>query len=229
MKTIVQTPTGNLKDSLEFYSSLKFEILSNESPILVSDGKVIIEINTHRHARSGIKLYDSSWKTTADQLKKISSVIKVDNGYLLGDPNGVFIYLIENKEIPDFDISGISTSVLGDFAGLSIECIDIEKSEEFWAVLGFKRSMGSLENGWIVMVNKEGTSVSLMIANSCPHLFFNPSLTFFNGKNNLAIIEQIRALGVPITEEITCFNEEGIVDNIIVRDPGGLGFFVFND
>jgi hypothetical protein len=68
-----------------------------------------------------------------------------------------------------------------------------------------------------------------MAPNACPHLFFNPSLTYFNGKNNLQIIENIRKSGVDITEEITVFNKEGIVDNVILRDNGGLGFFIFSD
>ncbi|MFK8104239.1 MAG: hypothetical protein AB8G15_17055 [Saprospiraceae bacterium] len=68
-----------------------------------------------------------------------------------------------------------------------------------------------------------------MKAFACPHLFFNPSLSYFNGKENLAIITELRARKIPLTEEITFFNPEGIVDNVIVRDPGGLGFFVFSD
>jgi len=72
-------------------------------------------------------------------------------------------------------------------------------------------------------------AVSFMQPNSCPHLFFNPSMTYFNGKNNLPIIAKIREAGIPITEEITHFNQEGIVDNIIIRDPGGYGFFIFSD
>ncbi len=68
-----------------------------------------------------------------------------------------------------------------------------------------------------------------MKPNACPHLFFNPSLTYFNGKNNIDIIAKIRALNISITEEITHFNKEGKVDNIIIRDPGGFGFFLFND
>ena len=63
----------------------------------------------------------------------------------------------------------------------------------------------------------------------CPHLFFNPSLTFFNGENNLKIIDQINNLNIAVTEEITVFNEDNIVDNIIIRDPGGLGYFLFSD
>jgi len=71
--------------------------------------------------------------------------------------------------------------------------------------------------------------VSIMKPNMCPHLFFNPSLTYFNGGKNPEIIEAIRKLDIPITEEITYFNKEGLVDNIIIRDPGGYGFFIFND
>jgi hypothetical protein len=59
---------------------------------------------------------------------------------------------------------------------------------------------------------------------SCPYLFYNPSLTFFNGKeNNPKVIQKVRDL----TEEITAFNTEGIVNNVIIRDPGGFGLFVF--
>ncbi len=54
-------------------------------------------------------------------------------------------------------------------------------------------------------------------------------MTFFNGKDNLNLIAKIREAGIPITEEITHFNKENIVDNIIIRDPGGYGFFIFSD
>lgn len=46
---------------------------------------------------------------------------------------------------------------------------------------------------------------------------------------NLAVIKKIRELNIPIVEEISTFNKEGIVDNIIIRDPGGYGFFIFSD
>lgn len=75
----------------------------------------------------------------------------------------------------------------------------------------------------------DGFVISLMKPFSCPHLFFNPSMTYFNGKDNLAVIRKIREAGIPITQEITAFNTEGIADNVILRDPGGYGFFVFND
>lgn len=229
MNSIIQSPTNNLKDSLDFYSSLGFQILSSENPTLVSDGKVLIEINPDRQARAGLKLYKPSWKETVEKLKAITKVIDREGEYVLSDPSGTWIYLMEGQNKLDAELSGIEPSVLGNYAGMSLEMIDIERSKQIWETLGFSVTMGAPEQGWVALANEDGLVVSLMKAFSCPHLFFNPSLTYFNGKNNLAIIEKIRSLNIPITEEITHFNKEGIVDNIIIRDPGGYGFFIFND
>ena len=79
------------------------------------------------------------------------------------------------------------------------------------------------------MKSEAGDSISLLQAQQCPHLLFNPSLTYFNGFHNLEIIESIKKHNIEITEKVTEFNSKGEVDNIILRDSGGLGFFIFND
>ena len=229
MNTIVQTPTNNIKDSLEFYRRLGFKKLSGEGPTFISDGQVLIEINPDRFARAGIKLFGTNWKETAGKLEKITTVLPIEGGYLLSDPSGTWIYLIEAQDNSGFDLSEISPSVLGNFAGLSLETIPIAQSLQIWQLLGFSKTMGAIEQGWVSLTNKDGMTVSIMKPLSCPHLFFNPSLTYFNGENNMAIIEKVRGLKIPITEEITHFNDQGTVDNIIIRDPGGYGFFLFND
>ena len=229
MLSIIQTPTNKIENSLDFYTKLDFKIISKENPVLLSDGHVIIEINPDRFARAGVKLINSSWKSEAKALEAITTVVKIENGYLLNDPSGAWIYLIESETIPSYDLTGIEKSVLGNYAGVSLESIAIGKSLKIWEVLGFSKTMGSAEQGWITMENENKMGVSIMKPNSCPHLFFNPSLTFFNGKNNPVIIEKIRSLNIPIAEEVTAFNKEGIVDNVILRDPGGYGFFIFND
>jgi hypothetical protein len=229
MQTIIQTPTNDLEKSLAFYTSLDFKILSKAKPTLVSDGKVVIEINPDRFARAGVTLRNASWKDTVTELQKITDVIKTDNGYLLSDPSGVWINLVETKKKLKLDISDISPSVLGNFAGISLETVGIYQSLEIWETLGFSKVMGDVNQGWLGLQNENKMPLSIMKPHSCPHLFFNPSLTYFNGKNNPAIIQKIRDLGIPITEEITAFNKEGVVDNIIIRDPGGFGFFIFND
>jgi hypothetical protein len=106
----------------------------------------------------------------------------------------------------------------------------VEKAARVLGLLGFDKTYGNGEQGWLSLQNENGFSISLIALFSCPHLFYNPSLSYFNGKEGKPkVILQIRDLKIPITEEITAFNNNGIVHNIIIRDPGGLGFFVFND
>lgn len=229
MQTIIHTPTNGLNSSLDFYRRLEFSVISDKNPTLVSDGQVVIEINPDRYARAGVKLYADGWKAVAAELAQLTSVIDIPNGYLLNDPSGVRIYLIEGQQPPAMDLPEVNRSILGNFAGISLESVAISRSVDIWQMLGFTVSGGKIDQGWISLVNQDQLNVSLMKPLMCPHLFFNPSLTYFNGKDNLSVIEKIRASGVAVTEEITHFNDKGIVDNVIIRDPGGYGFFVFND
>jgi len=227
MISTIHTPTPNLQSSIKFYEQLGFARIEHNDLVLFSDGKFIIEINENRSARGGIKFYNDAWASVVDELSQITKVTQTPRGYLLGDGSGCAIYLEEkhlNVELPKTE-----ASALGNFMGLTLECLDINHSIEIWKRLGFNQTMGKIEQGWVVYTHPSGVGVSLMAPNACPHLFFNPSLSFFNGKNNLSIIQKIRDLGIEITEEITHFNKEGIVDNIIIRDPGGYGFFIFSD
>lgn len=229
MISIIQTPSPNLNSSLDFYKRLNFQVLSENEPTLVTDGKTVIEINPNKYARAGIQLYKKSWTEEVEKLKEMTNVMTIDNGYLLSDPSNTWIYLMEGEPKVSIDLENIQPSTLGNFAGMSLETTDIQGSINLWKVLGFSKTMGGIEQGWVLFSHENGTGVSFMQPNSCPHLFFSPSLTYFNGKNNLKVIEEIRKAEIPITQEITEFNKEGIVDNVIIRDPGGYGFFIFSD
>lgn len=226
MNTRIQTPTPNLEDSLNFYKQLGFTVVSDKNPILVSDGTVLIEINPNRFARAGIKLFDENWTLVLEQFKNVAPMA---NGHLLSDPSGTWIYLMEADQGTKLDRQIFPKSVLGNSMGVSLESIAFKDSITFYEKLGFKKEEGNLSQGWTSLKNKDGLIVTIMKDNACPHLFFNPSLTYFNGAKNEKVIETIRSSEIPITEEITYFNSEGAVDNIIIRDPGGLGFFIFND
>jgi len=226
MTVTIQTPTPNIEESIAFYTKCGFTKIFDSNHF--TDGKSIIEVNENRFTRSGIKLLARSWKNEVAELKKITKVIENENGFLLGDSSGTWIYLTESNEeiqIPE----NCPTSLFGNNQGLSIETIDIEKSVQIWNMLGFETQSGSAEQGWISLANKEGVVLNLMVPNCCPHLFLNPSISYFNGTNNLEIIQAIRKTKIPIKEEITHFNKEEKVDNIVMADPGNIGFFIFND
>ncbi|WP_341225207.1 hypothetical protein [uncultured Arcticibacterium sp.] len=228
MKTLLQTPTGNKLLSHEFYSKLDFKTIPDKSLDLLSDGKIIIEINPDNFARAGLKIFKPSWSKEVKLLRNEFKVHEIENGYMLGSPSGMWIYLIEKRsEQPE--MGHISPSLLGKNAGISLESPDLLRSEELFRIIGFKKTYEGENNSWISLSNDNDFKISIMKPFSCPHLFFNPSVTFFNGKQNTEIINKIRRLHIPITEEITVFNDSGKVDNIIIKDPGGLGFFIFND
>ncbi len=229
MTVIVHTPTNHLEQSLGFYKKLQYKNLTEENANILTDGHAIIEINPDRYARAGLKIYKQSWAKEIVALEKLTTVHKLAEGHLVNDFNGCWIYLMEGEMNPAPDLAGKSTGLTGNFQGMSLESSDMARSVEVWEALGFSIKMGTVENGFLLLDNQEGFTISLMKPQTCPHLFFNPSLTFFNGENNIKVIENIRKAGIQIAEEITHFNKEGIVDNIIIRDPGGLGFFIFSD
>ncbi len=228
-EVVIHTPTNSLQESIDFYSTLGYKVISDENPALVCNGQSVIEINPSRYARAGVKMYRKSWRNEVAQLKGLTELYPIEGGHILNDLNGCWIYLMDQEVDYSAHVGDSSFAVTGNFMGLSLESANMAKSLEIWQILGFSAIMGTVESGFLIIQNQEGFSVSLMKPLTCPHLFFNPSMTFFNGAKNLGIIEQIRKLNIPITEEITVFNKEGLVDNIIIRDPGGFGFFIFSD
>ncbi len=229
MQTIVQTPTPDLEKSKSFYTKLGYTDLSDQLANSYTDGSVIVEINPDSYARAGLKLYKENWSAALDALQKLTIITPSSQGFVLSDFTGCYIYLIEGKlELNMQDIPKHS-AIPGNFSGLSLETTVMHKSRAIWEALGFKPLQSGPNDSYVTLAEEGGMTVSLMKPNTCPHLFFNPSMTYFNGGENPSIIEKIRNAQIPITEEITHFNDEGIVDNIIIRDPGGYGFFIFND
>lgn len=228
MKITIQTPTPNLQSSISFYEKLSYSQIKHNTKILFTDGQVIVEINPNRYARAGIRLYKSTWKSEVEKLRPVLSVIDFNDRHLILGPGNLWVYLVNEVLEPTQSLTDFSQSTLGGFAGIGIETADIKVTDFILSTIGFKGG-GDLEKSSYIFWQYNGFVISAMQPLSCPHLFFSPSLTYFNGKGNLEIIEKVRNLNLPIAEEINHFNDQGIVDNIILRDPGGLGFFVFND
>src|SRR6056297_3134808 len=97
MKAILHTPTNALRNSLDFYSRLNYDVISAENPTIVSDGSVLIEINPDRFARPGVKLFQSSWLSEIEVLKNITVVYEIENGHLLNDGNGCWLYRMNGE------------------------------------------------------------------------------------------------------------------------------------
>lgn len=223
-----QTVTPNLQESIDFYQSLEFKQDVKFPQAFHESGQVIF-INEERTARPGLRFYEHSWNSIIAKIEKLCKVHKVKDGYAFADPSNSWVYLLESEPPLLTETKTPTKSILGNFAGLSLESGNIEQSLKIYEILGFQKTMGGIDQGWIGLENEAKMGIGLMIPNNCPHLFFNPSFTYFNGGRNEEIIPKIIEKRISITEKITVFNKDNKVDNVIIRDPGGFGFFIFND
>ncbi len=225
----IQTPTPGVHLSHSFYLRLGFTKLEHTNTFF-SDGSVIVEVDSDRFTRTGLKLYRQDWSEVVARLPSFTPIIEREGAYVLGAPSGARVYLHPGEAPWDpARVKRSPRSRLGDFSGLSIETLDLNHSMQFWGALGYELSSGGVDKGWLTLGCEGAINVSLMGMFSCPHLFPNPGLTYFNHGENLRFIRALRDARVPIAEEITQFNAKGQVDNVIVVNPGGTGFFVFDD
>ena len=212
------SPTPDLQKSLDFYQKLGFNIHENASGFYGSDGDAVIHVCKDRFIRPGVGLN----MDIPDGLKE--QAIETALGSVVQDPSGIWIYFTVKEHVDRG-----SAGMLGNLAGISLECFHMKESVHFFEGLGFEVNAGNADQGWVSMGHPELGGLSCMAPNACPHMFYNPSYTYFNSGKNPEIIAKIRENGVPIEEEVTYFNPDGEVDNVILKDPGGVGFFVFND
>ena len=229
MHITLQTPTPDIAKSRSFYDKLGFSLIDDDGTVKFFDGKTLIEINSDRFARIGLRVYSQDVENLVEKLRGTFNISETDKSYQLSLPGGLNIYLLKDQKAPEINTQNAITTMLGNGHGLSIETGETSIVHKALLILGFKITHGKAEDEWFVMEGASGFGVSLMKPNNCPHMFYGPSLNYFNGSENLKQIERIRNSGISISEEITIFNDKGVVDNIVLQDPGGLGFFIFSD
>lgn len=239
MRVTIHTPTPDLDRSVAFYEKLGFvrssaEHVGGEGSVLLTNGAMLVEVNPERTARAGLRLTKPRWADEADALSRSATVVTLPSSRLAVDPSGVWVYLTEaDGAAAEQPPEGPADCLLGNWAGLTLETVSIQESVDFWEPLGFpvpdSVTKPISEHAYLGGVGPGGFGITWIAPNACPHLFFNPSFTFFNSGKNPEIIAAMREAEIEITEEITVFNKDGLVDNVIIRDPGGYGFFVFND
>lgn len=222
----VKTPTPDLARSLDHWRRAGFAPTGAGEGV-ISDGQVVIHVDTHRSMRPGVVLTRDGWGETLGALEPFGPVHEAPGGgHMVAAPSGTWVYLVEGPAL-DPAAEG-AEPLLGKFVGLSIESPRVADSRRFWEALGFSWTHGDEAQGWLSLEGPDG-GLSLMRPFVCPHLYFNPGLTYFNGGRNPEILPELRRRGLEFAEEITVFNDRGEVDNVVLRDPGGLGAFVFND
>ena len=227
MQLFLQTCTPQLEKSKNYFAALDFKLIDYEDNTLVYDQQVHILIDHQRSGRRGLTLVKENWDKEIAEIGQLVAIFQRENCHYFISPSGTRFALKSGLmvKIPPTQ----TKCILGNYSGISLETMDIVKSRKFMQVLGFVQSSGSVEQGWISCTDENNNTISLMAPFGCPHLFVNPSGTFFNSGANPEIIAEVRKRQIPIYEEVTAFNAKCEVDNIILQEPGGIGFFVFYD
>ena len=209
----MQTPTLDLKKSRQFYESLGFQELE-DSPNFYWDGRMCVEINPDPIARTSIKV-------AAGILTEETPI-----RHPLVDPNGVKLYADteSSRKLPTI---GDPFGKLGPHYSIFIETHDLDATLEWWKARGFVIKIREFGTPYIELGG--GIDIDPMKLGDGPHICPSPAFTYFNAGKNPAVIANIRAANIPITQELTKFSKTNTVDDVIIHDPGLTGFFVFND
>jgi len=224
--TTICTPTPDPTRSADFYRRAGFTSVDDDAPgDWFTDGAVMVHVDPTRTARVAVVLHGDV--AVREALAERGRVVEHEGRWLAADPSGVFLWLDPEPApaIPE----GTGPARVGRYAGLSIEALDPAAVVAFWEAAGWEVANGDAAQGWVLLTRDGCMGISVMGMHACPHLFPNPGLTYFNGGDNPRLIAGLREAGVPIHEEVTVFDDSGEVNNVILVDPGGLGFFMFND
>jgi hypothetical protein len=220
------TPAPDLEVSATFLSRLGFEPVSPKSN-LMTDGAAVVDVDTSPRARAGVRLWRGALGREADAILERHGAVAFEGGQLMAAPSGVPVWVMDGPG-PELELGRIG-ALLGTFAGISMETPSLSRSAAFWSgLLDARVAAGGADQGWLTLRRDGMEDLSIMGPLACPHSFANPSLTYFNGERNTDVIRAVRALGIPVFEEVGG-TESTPAENVILREPGGLGFFVFND
>lgn len=226
MSLCLTTPAPNPERSATLLAQLGFEPVV-DGAALWTDGAALLHVDPAPRARAGIQVWRDELGDGAAACLGGPEAAKFDGGQLLVAPSGTPVWVMDGTR-PEVEL-GSRGGVLGKFAGISLETPSLARSVEFWgSLLGARVEAGGVEQGWLTLRRAGMADLSCMAHLACPHSFANPSFTYFNGGDNPSVIDDVRRRGVSIFEEVAGAGG-GPAQNIILREPGGVGFFVFND
>lgn len=231
---ITQIAAPDAEESLAHYRKLGYqEHVLSDAMYLFFDKASSFILNTARDARHGLRCFVDDIEMARRDWQEITVLYDSDGGFFCTDPNGVYLFfqsrtdsaqILNKTDANEHCLCGVNY-------GLGIESGRFDTSLAFYTHLGYKSDKPANEKtAYITLTHDAGPPITLFKPNTCPHAFYNPSFTFFNGKEgNKKVIEDLTTAQVTIRQGISWFNPDGEVDNIIISDPGGFHSFIFND
>ncbi|MBI3579604.1 MAG: VOC family protein [Ignavibacteriales bacterium] len=224
----------NLKETLPFYLTLGFQIVGQDVVpypwAQLTDGFILITLGQDTGEASGLAFFASDMEQRAERLKKDDikvekTKMKIGDWYqtVVYDPDNFPIHLIGYDAAKLPKLPGKPISKCGQFAEISIEVSDLQKSLAFWNQLGFSPEAGGTSK-WC-STNNGVFQLGLYEKGSAPHGFHNPCITYFEPD----MAQRLAGLSKEGIKYIFEFppNKEGLLESAIAEAPDGQYFFLF--
>ncbi|MEZ4829699.1 MAG: hypothetical protein R3C61_25955 [Bacteroidia bacterium] len=190
---------------------------------LLSDGEVMIRLDAESEYGAGI-LYFSENMPSMPLGQMASDEAEADWAREWKSPEGVSLSMLyaTADTVPDYSPAG--ELPYGKFYEVSLMTTDFSDSLVWWMKAGFELTYGDPETGSFVTLSDGKIRVGLYKPGSCPHIFNNPAVTYFDPSMKEKIAKA-REAGILFAQEIP--DKTGEVVDAIIETEEGWHIFLF--
>ncbi|MDX2247396.1 MAG: hypothetical protein SF052_11490 [Bacteroidia bacterium] len=192
---------------------------------LMSDGTVLLRLDEEYEYGAGILYYSEEMIADRPPGKNLRDEEESEWSQEWQSPEGVSFILLKASpnEIPKAE--SVQGTPYGTFYEVSLMTTDFQASIEWWQKAGFRLTYGNPETSSFVTLSDDLIRIGLYRPGSCPHIFNNPAITYFDS-NMAEKIVAARESGISFAQEIT--NKENVVSDVIVETEEGWHIFLFS-
>lgn len=191
---------------------------------LITDGNVWVRLDEESEYGPGL-LYFAETVTPLPLGESVSEEVESEWAMEWKSPEGVSLTILQtpHDEMPDNTSSSLSP--FGTFYEVSLMTTDFDASVVWWQKAGFFITHGNPATDNFITLSDDMIRVGLYRPGSCPHIFNNPAVTYFDGEMAEKIVAA-KEIGISFAQEIT--HKEGVISDGIVETEEGWHVFLFS-
>ncbi|MEZ4777610.1 MAG: hypothetical protein R3D00_30830 [Bacteroidia bacterium] len=222
----INLPIFSRRKTPLLFSKLGFVPLGKDllGQTLVTDGTVIVRLDEESEYGAGL-LYFAETVLPLPVGDSISDEVESEWAMEWQSPEGVSLTILQTPHVEMPNAPKGTPTPLGTFYEVSLMTTDFDVSVAWWQKAGFSITYGNPATDNFITLSDDMIRVGLYRPGSCPHIFNNPAVTYFDS-DMAGKITAARELGILYAQEIS--NKDGVVSDAIVETEEGWHVFLFS-
>jgi len=215
--------TTNASAAEKFLDILGFRVIeSDETSTLLTDGNLYFDLRRSKQNTTMVSYCVNDIGNAVEMAQNLEIEIAEMSPHhvIMREPNGLLILLAGPGVISLREFDRNPMSIAGTLYEVSVETSDMERSIAWWQNVGFK--VLTRQQTWCTL-DDGNLKIGLYEKGSCPHLFRNPSITYFE-PDMAERIATLKGRGLTFAQEE---GEIGMKGHAIAESPDGQYFFLF--